>query len=263
MDFSKFDLIWIEFCSYLSKSGIPGHKHTFFHFLYVESGTGSITIGEETHSLIPGNIYLVPPMTNHTFFNDGPEPLQTLEIKFRLMDADTACAIRNFPCCLNVKDEPVKSTLRAIRKESFQKLPLSSEVIGFRFQLLLTYLQRCHEGLKSNHTQKSKTVSPEIEKVITHIQEHISEDFSLENLAEIAGFEKNYFLRKFKKQTGCTPMVFIRDARLEKAKELLKFSDMSITQIAFATGFKSIHYFSKVFYENLHVRPLEYRNAKG
>ena len=74
-------------------------------------------------------------------------------------------------------------------------------------------------------------------------------------------FESFLVCRKFKKTTQYTPMSYIKEKRLEKAKELLHRSDMNISQIALASGFKTVHYFSKVFYESTGIRPSDYRNS--
>ena len=44
MDFSNFDIIWVEWCTYPSETGISKHRHEFFHFLYVDSGEGEISV---------------------------------------------------------------------------------------------------------------------------------------------------------------------------------------------------------------------------
>ena len=260
MEFLNFVIIWTEFRAYSKEIVIQKHKHDFFHFIYVSSGTGSITIGEATYDMLPGKLFAIPPTVEHGFFSIGEEQLETYEIKFHL-DPKEAETISAVPFCVNAENTPIKSILTTLYRESHDTLPLSSGVIQLQFRLFMTYLLRICKQLQENTEHAIKTISPEIEKVVHYIHENLTEDISLDTLSDIAGFEKNYFLRKFKKQLHCTPMVYIREKRLEKAKELLSFSDMNITQIAMATGFKSIHYFSKVFYEDMSIRPLDYRNA--
>lgn len=261
MNFSDFDIVWVSSCEYPCETGIQKHKHVFFHFIYADSGVGEITIGNKKYEMSVGKIYLAPPFVEHAFFNKGDTALKTLEIKFSLKNTQAEDMIKKLPCCINVKNYPVKSTLLTILKENSNNLPMYEKAISFNFQLLMLYLLRCHEKfVGSSVPENDKKFSPEIKKVINYIYENLTEDISLEELAEIAGFEKNYFLRKFKKQTNSTPVRFIRDTRLEKAGDLLRYSDMNISQIALATGFKSIHYFSKVFFECMGIRPIDYRN---
>ena len=261
MDFSNFDIIWVESCTYQRETGISKHRHAFFHFLYVDSGSGEITIGENRYTMDAGSIYLVPPFVDHAFFNVAKTDLKTLEIKFSLNSGETVGAIEKLPACINVKSSPVKAILRTIIKEHDKRQPLSAKVISLNFQLLLTYLQRFGENMDGTEESDRKKLSPEIEKAVNYICEHLTEELNLEMLANIVGFEKNYFLRKFKKQTNRTPIEYIREKRLEKAKELLRYSDMNISQVALATGFKSVHYFSKVFLKHIGKGPMSYKDA--
>lgn len=261
MDFIHFDIIWTEFRVYSKEIIIQKHKHDFFHFIYVDSGTGCITIGDKTFDMLPGKLYAVPMNTEHGFFSKGKTPLETFEIKFYAGEKEAETIHNLFPYCINVENTPVSSILLALYQESHDTKPLSSDIIRMQFRLFLTYLLRSCEQVQTDSGHSTENLSPEIEKVTRYITENLSEDISLETLADIAGFEKNYFLRKFKKQLKCTPIVFIRNKRIEKAKELLRYSDMNITQIALSMGFKSVHYFSKVFYEDTHIRPSEYKSA--
>jgi len=259
MDFNNFGIIWVESCTYLSETGISKHRHEFFHFLYVDSGAGEIIIGEEKYAMDAGSIYLVPAFVDHAFFNSDKTDLKTLEIKFFLNSNEMTEATKNLPACINAKSSPIRDIFLTIIKERAKCQPLSAKVISLNFQLLWIYLQRFSENMESTEKSDRKKLSPEIEKAVNYICEHLTEELSLEMLANIVGHEKNYFLRKFKKQMNCTPIVYIRDKRLEKAKELLCYSDMNISQIALATGFKSVYYFSKVFLKHMGKGPQSYR----
>ena len=261
MDLGRFNIIWIEKCTYPCESRVGKHKHNFFHFIYVDEGVGGISIREEDYTMKQGNIYLVPPYTDHGFFNKSESPLKIIEIKFSLDDAEADERIGKLPFCMEVKNYHIKSLLLSIYREIHKKRPLFNEIISFRFQLMLTYLLRCYQvsqGL-TNSDGNENNYPPEIRRVLNYIDENLEKDISLEMLADIAGFEKNYFLRKFKKLTNRTPKVFLRETRIKKAKELLYCSDMNISQIADVTGFKTVHYFSNVFLKSTGTRPIDYR----
>lgn len=265
MDLNNFNIIWINYCTYLSETIIPKHNHDFFQFIYVVGGVGGIKIDEIKYTFQSGNIYLISPFVEHSFFNSDKSALKTLEIKFSLESAETEKLIKKLPVCMNVKRYPVKNVLLTIYEEVSARLPRSSEIIKLYFQLFLTYLLRSHESIQEGQLQdnSNEIFSHEMDKAMAYIYENLNEEISLEKLADIAGYEKNYFLRKFKARTKQTPMSFIKNKRIEKAKELLCYSDMNITQIATATGFKSIHYFSNVFFECTGIRPINYRNEKS
>lgn len=259
MEFNNFDIIWIEICNYPVGSSIQAHSHEFFHFIYVDSGEGCINIDGREYTMLSGRIFPIPIGAEHTFYNSGDEPLRTLELKFSLDSREDIQSIAVLPICMEVEGYPIKNGLLNIYRESHKVQALSKEITALYFKLVMTYLIRCCDNGDEGKVRKS-SLSPEIERVTAYIKDNFARELSLDELAETAGFEKNYFLRKFKKQKGMTPMEYIHNKRLEKAKELLRFSDMNVTQIAAATGFKSVHYFSKVFYDSVGERPSEFRS---
>ncbi|MBQ6999176.1 MAG: helix-turn-helix domain-containing protein [Clostridia bacterium] len=259
MNLRETKVTWIELCTYLKNSAILEHNHNFFHYIYVDEGIGNIKIGDTHFNMKAGDIYMISPCVNHAFSNCGDSPLKTIEIKFDV-DNETEELISSLPFYMSVRKYPIKSLLMSAYREALIKEPLFTEIVSANLELMLTYLLRANKNLRTKASDDIGKSSPEIDKVLIYIHENLAEDISLDTLAEIAGFEKNYFLRKFKKITQCTPMKFIRESRIEKAKELLCYSDMNVSQIAIATGFKTVHYFSRAFFESTGIRPSNYRN---
>lgn len=102
-----------------------------------------------------------------------------------------------------------------------------------------------------------------IRQIYAYIQEHYAEDVSLEVLAGAVGLSPVYFSALFKKETGTNIKEYITDYRIAKAKELLKNGGMNISEVAYATGFADVRYFSKLFKKVVGVKPTEYRKIYG
>ncbi len=87
-----------------------------------------------------------------------------------------------------------------------------------------------------------------VNKVLDYIEKHISENFSLEELAGVAAFSKYHFHRIFYSITGETLFQFIQRVRIERAAyQLLANKDKPITEIAFDNGFSGSSSFAKAF----------------
>ena len=87
-----------------------------------------------------------------------------------------------------------------------------------------------------------------INAVISHVREHLHDDLSLDTLARVAGFSPFHFHRVFKSITEETVSDMVVRLRLERAAVLLRASpELSITQAAFESGFKSVAVFSRAF----------------
>ncbi len=101
-----------------------------------------------------------------------------------------------------------------------------------------------------------------MQKFLTYINEHYSEEISLEDLAKSANVSKSECLRCFKSCLDTTPYKYIIEFRLSKAANLLKNTNIPVSSIASAVGFNHISHFGKCFKEKTGVTPKEYRETK-
>lgn len=93
-----------------------------------------------------------------------------------------------------------------------------------------------------------------VNRALTLIKEGALDDGNVTQLAERLGFGPRQLARLFKQHVGATPVQTAQTYRLQRAKRLLNNSTLTITQIAFASGFKSVRRFNTVFI-NLYGRP--------
>ena len=92
-----------------------------------------------------------------------------------------------------------------------------------------------------------------------YIEDHITEKFSLQKMADALFVNGSYLLRTFKRCTGMTPLSYHHLVRCLIAKKLLVNTDQSITEIGEAAGFVSSSHFTHIFKKTLGCTPSEYR----
>lgn len=117
------------------------------------------------------------------------------------------------------------------------------------------------------HLEKSPPHAPEsqtknhagVQKVLTYISCHYSEPITLDMIAKELSFSVGECCRMFKKITGQTIISYLTLYRISKSTELLRDTDLSISQIAYETGFSSTSYFIEKFKEQLGTTPLRFR----
>lgn len=115
-----------------------------------------------------------------------------------------------------------------------------------------------------NADNKKTALSPvndkdSISAVTSYINSHFAEELSVDDLASLASLSRFYFIRLFKKRTGCTPHEYLINTRLNHAKYLLKNTNLTIKEICFASGFADESRFCTCFRDCEGVRPSEYR----
>ncbi|TAF48257.1 MAG: AraC family transcriptional regulator [Oscillatoriales cyanobacterium] len=97
--------------------------------------------------------------------------------------------------------------------------------------------------------------------VINYINDHLNRDLHIAELANLVQMSPYYFSRLFKQSTGVTPHQYVTQCRIEKAKQLLKKPDLSITYISEQVGFHDQSHFSKTFCKIVGVTPKKYRDS--
>lgn len=102
-------------------------------------------------------------------------------------------------------------------------------------------------------------IDTNITKAVDYIQNNPTEDLSIPSLAHLSGYSCSYFKSKFKNETGMTPTDFIRNTRLEAAKNMLIKSNIKISMLSDELGYSSTSYFCFVFKKYTSYSPSEYR----
>ena len=102
-----------------------------------------------------------------------------------------------------------------------------------------------------------------IDCAISLIQDHLSDNLTVEMIAANAGYSPSYFSRMFAQETGLSPYRFVMNSRIDRAQQLLQTTSLSIQDIAFQTGFNSIANFCYAFRKETGLSPHNYRSRQN
>ena len=103
-----------------------------------------------------------------------------------------------------------------------------------------------------------------IERAVRYIDDHMTRtDLSVEELAAELGMSRVHLYKRLKQITGKTPIEFIRLLRLKRSAQLLRESQLNISEIAYRCGFNNPKYFSRYFKEEFGVLPSVYQENEG
>ena len=127
-------------------------------------------------------------------------------------------------------------------------------------------VHRLHDEMVMDYTEKmrkyfrSDTNSKHINACKEYIYSHIKERITVEDLADELGVSSGYLSRLFKKETGVSVSAYIRSQKIDMAKNLLRFSDYSMIEIANRLSFSSQSHFIQQFREVVGMTPKKYRD---
>ena len=117
-------------------------------------------------------------------------------------------------------------------------------------------------GFRETGPNNHRAEPVEIWKARKFIDEHSGEELSLTRVSKAVKISANYLSEKFKQVTGTNFVDYVARIRFEKACDLLRNSNLRISEIAFAVGFQSLSQFNRVFKRLSEKSPSEYRASR-
>lgn len=258
-------------------------------FLYCRSGKAYMQIAEKKYDITPGTLILISPNKPHNLFSCKEDRADLFWVHFdfvykpdiQILDElvtnrHSVLYNESLPYQEYIRPEPLieKSCSFpehmiveqvAVVEELFKKIIVhfKEQDVLWRltcktllldiFSLILRQLQ--NQKLPSLHEGKSGIAGA----VINYVYHNYFRKTNLSDIAKRIGYSEDYVGRIFKSETGESFSKFVTRIRLQKAKELLINTDLSIADIAEVTGFNDIYYFSKVMKKEEGISPLMWK----
>jgi len=119
-----------------------------------------------------------------------------------------------------------------------------------------------HDAAFGSRTPPERPLPPAIARVVAHIEANLAAPLQVERLAGIAEMSRAHFVRSFSAATGLAPSVFVLQRRIERIERLLLATEMTVGEIARATGFADANYLAKVLRRRRGLAPLELRATR-
>lgn len=169
-----------------------------------------------------------------------------------------------------VKDEEITLICKNIQDKFLQEIEIKTKVFFSEKGKELSMLPILYEKLEKDILEKldensyeEKKYSEAVEKCLKIIERDYDKNISLDEVTKEVAVSKNYFCHIFKKEMNMSIWNYLTKVRLEKAKELLRKSDMKSYEIAFKVGYDNPSYFSKIFKKIEKMTPNEYREKNN
>lgn len=227
-----------------------------FLLLYIEKGQLTLHYKETVHTAHAGDFILLNCYQPHSY--STLEGCEAMWCHFDGISATAHC--KNIETSLGpvfclADSYPILHKLHTLY-QSFSQGKLLQEALMSKY--LYDILTQLHLSSPAKSPASDKRVMST--DVISYIQEHFSQDITVEELADIAGLSLYHFIRSFKQETGFTPHDYLIDTRINTAKYLLKNTSLSVKDICFHCGFSSESVFCNAFKRELGITPTQYRN---
>lgn len=249
----------------------PDHWHNETEIVVGQSGTYTIQVDGNIWDIQKGDILIVPGKIIHSLdmSNDchGFVYFFDLESFKDIPTYSTVSPLLTKPLFIKKSNtllyQSAFSILEQTRNEYFSKNDFRELMVYSHVLNLLAQIGRSYSMTTANLTHlrsdKREEYTERFNDILTWINENYFEDITLEFISKKFGFSKYHFSRLFSQYTNHTFSEYLTFQRLKAAEELLRNSDLSITDISTQVGFNSISTFSQIFKNKNHCTPSEFR----
>jgi AraC family transcriptional regulator len=152
----------------------------------------------------------------------------------------------------------------ALWHELEQRAPTGKLYAQTAAQLLAVHLLRHYTATAVTIKEPVQALTQQqLRRVSDFVQAHLCQDVSLDALAQQAGFSPYYFARLFRRTMGESPHQFVLRQRIECAQRLLNQREVSLAQVALASGFANQSHFTQAFKRHVGLTPRAYRQDRS
>jgi len=258
-----------------------------YELLYIMEGSVRVTVEDDVYEGKPGDIFLFRPKQRHSILKTG-ENLRQPHIHFDFYHQEDSPLVGvNFKNLQHITDDeqryfrsdimdqmPVRlSTHLRLQQPTLIERMLFEIINEFEMKLPLfevkakglfidLWVQLLRENLWHQHPHTISNLHT-LNRVKEYIKANYDNKVSLDELSARFNFSKSYLVRLFTQTFNMSPIQYHQLIRIEKAREMIQFTDEPLTQIAERIGYNSIHSFSRIFKKIDGRSPSFYRRGEG
>ena len=247
--------------------------HDFYECELFVRGEGSLFINSKEYIIQSGFFYILEPSSQHLYRAKTETELELYNLKFSvdLISPDVRELLRRqkkpFACHLEGEIfERIKLKIEEIiRVAEGYYIPSEDYKLTNRFvqgmvdEVVLNFLSHTTSNVVDPE-ETNIVSSAKIQSLIQWINEHYADSISAQDAAEEIDLSVKYFSSYFKRHVGMSFNEYIYRTRVSRAMDMLDYTNMSMKEICYETGFVSSAHFTKTFIKYAGITPTAYRN---
>jgi AraC family transcriptional activator of pobA len=228
---------------------MPIHRHRCYELVYYVTGAGLTRLDDVEYRYEPNTYTVIPPGMPH----DERRTLDTDVIFIGFSLASRELPPLQQGLFQDSSASPILGLLQNMRTEMQEKHVFFAQKLNMRISEIII------EHLRSVTTGESSRPDDNLLYARTFMDENYNQKISVEELADMAGYSYHHFRHLFKKKFGVSPIHYLMERRLEKARGLLRYTELSITSIAMECGFSNDAQFCTIFKREIGETPRSFR----
>lgn len=235
----------------------PGGLYGYLLFFSVSEG-GRIRIKNDTCKVPANSVSIIPPWTEHEYYT---EKNQWWEFYWIHIGEECGEILKNVTERRGYifESRQIKK-INDLVEELFAERFMTDEV-SYEIKASLIISQIVHILLEETYRMESVGNRSDecVSKMLREIEIHYGEELNISEMASRYYMSVQHMIRLFKVKTGYTPYAYLKKYRLQKAGELLMYSNLSVSEISDRTGFQGVNNFIYQFKQEFGMTPKRYK----
>ena len=229
--------------------------------IYCVDGAGSINIYNRKETLTPNSLYIIPPETPHKYQAINKNPWSIYWLLFSGTNAKDIFQRYSENSLPIVKDIPYEASKTKVFDNIIDVLKNGYDTNDLEYanmrlwQLFSAFI--FHEQHEKKRDNNNNDV---VGEAIKFMQSNLDNKISIDSIAEHTNYSGSHFYSLFKQGTGYSPLQYFNQLKIQKSREYLSFTNLSIKELSYKLGYEDPFYFSRLFKKSIGISPVEYRN---
>ncbi len=255
---------------------INWHYHDYYEISFITEGTGKRFVADSMDDFFPGDLVFVAPNIPHTWVVDKEQVTtnaRKLEMVY-LQFTDTTLGkdmlalseFSNASTALKHSERGIRVTGKTLDEASNMLLQMPYSNSFNRYILFLELLDLIGKSndliplaSKEYINKRFHSDNKRIQTIHEYFMKHYRDEIDLTQIASLVSMAEGSLCRFFKMQMGMTIFEYLNKIKVEFACKLLMNKEISITEVAYDSGFNNLSHFNKQFKKVTNLQPSEYR----
>lgn len=229
-----------------------------YQIIYIYRGYGHFYFNNEWVTLSAGNIVLYRPGVPQFYSYYANEKPEVYWIHFTGNQSEEILKKYNIQNCYIGENLYLKLLFQDIITELQLKKIQYDDIVLHNFFILLCSIQRSFYKLSKPFENDFS-----FDRLLIELNSKYANKWTVASMADYCKLSESYFSHTFRKRMGVSPMHYLNNQRIEKAKDFLLSNSMTIASIAHLVGFDDPLYFSRVFKKYTGISPQMYYQTTG
>lgn len=237
------------------------HSHPHYEIYFLTKGSRTFFLSNALYKLNAPSLLIIPPHALHKTEGDGFERYNIYFTDKYLDDFQRYTLSKKSLGVINLNSEQFETLLDAFDKllAVDKRKKHAEHIIKALFSYIIYLISELVKNTEQLNQTEQQYVPPLVLKAVDYLNSNYATKTTLEEIADHFFISKGALIYNFNKFLGCSPIDYLLNIRISKAKEMLLNTSKSVNEIAECCGFSSANYFGLIFKKKENLSPLMYR----